>query len=311
MEQMRKKPNMLKNFITNASFKAKKLPDDIDIVDEDYGNRLLAPVDEEGGSGLTGDHSVSRGLKARLKTKLGGGGDRARSRESNTGSVVTYRKDSPADLSYNNAGRRGDGETAATGGGGNHHHHHHHHHQLQQQQQQSPRGEAGEVGGGSSHKNNNGGSGGGGGRFWSVGGSRRDSDGTASSQGDRSGSKVKVDMLEMEPIKGRLPKDDDDADNNDGDEDGKDFYDDDGDVDNALKATAREGQSPRQGLWSPPSTPSPTSAPAHSPLLAASVRKSSREKTQALDSSGAGGDHHSQGPDSSAVNGKAVGINTQ
>ncbi|CAG5121047.1 unnamed protein product [Candidula unifasciata] len=71
----------LKNTITNASFKAKKLPDDIDFVEEDE-NPKLPPLDEDQ------EHSLAKGFKAKLMN-IGGklAGDKNRNRD-------TVRRDS-------------------------------------------------------------------------------------------------------------------------------------------------------------------------------------------------------------------------
>ncbi|XP_059169491.1 hyccin-like isoform X3 [Physella acuta] len=53
-----------KHSITNASFKAKKLPDDIDIVEEDE-NQKLSTVEEDQ------EHTQAKGIKAKLMNKLG------------------------------------------------------------------------------------------------------------------------------------------------------------------------------------------------------------------------------------------------
>ncbi|BFZ21679.1 hypothetical protein BsWGS_24718 [Bradybaena similaris] len=66
---------ILKNIITNASFKAKKLPDDIDFVEEDESCKLPT-LDEDQ------EHSIAKGFKAKLMT-IGGklGVDKNRNRD--------------------------------------------------------------------------------------------------------------------------------------------------------------------------------------------------------------------------------------
>ncbi|GFO14185.1 hyccin [Plakobranchus ocellatus] len=274
---MRKRNSLVKNFITNASFKAKKLPDDIEMVDEEgqpvHGGSRLATVDEEvGGNNPLGmDYSMTKGLKARLKTKLGG--DRIKSKESSLNQ--SCRRDS-SDSTWNNSGRR---DSELSGGGS---------------LQQSPR--------------------------WDGDGpaSRRDRRGSDTpsldsvgvavktlslGQGDRGGTKVMVDMLEMETIKG----------NEENDEDNGDMYE--------FQNHFPQSQAQKRGLWSPPSTPSPTTAPLHSPLAgygskkilasaqspatAAGVPSSQRDSKQRSSLSGSGVDP--QTPDSPTSNGKSSG----
>lgn len=251
IEQKRKKPHALKNFITNASFKAKKLPDDIEIIEEEgtaaHAPSRLTTVDEEGGSGIFSgaDHSVTKGLKARLKTRLSGGPSKHKD-ASIISAISTSKKDS-ADYTSNNAGM--------SVGGSSH--------------QQSPRrdGDTGLRKEGDSHGNM--------GRKESDS-SSIDSVGQAvktfslGGAGDRGGSKVVVDMLEMEPIKGNLPTEDGEDDEN------NDLYD-------SYNVASFQAQSPRQGLWAAPSTPSPTSSPAQSPLARASSKKSSAHNQSGVD----------------------------
>ncbi|CAL1545898.1 unnamed protein product [Lymnaea stagnalis] len=59
-----KTANAVKHRITNASFKAKKLPDDIDIVEDDESTRLSTVEEDQ-------EHSLAKNLKAKLMNKLG------------------------------------------------------------------------------------------------------------------------------------------------------------------------------------------------------------------------------------------------
>ena len=163
-------------------------------------------------------------------TKLGG--DRSKYKDLSTGSITTSsKKESMADISYNNAGRR---DSELSTGSSCH--------------QQSPRwdNETGSqrdsvvcwVGGRGDSDTSN---------IDSVGVAVKTL--SSGSAGDRGGSKVVVDMLEMEPIKGKQLRN--------GEEDNGDLYD---------NYASFQSQAPQQGLWSPPSTPSPSSAPAQSPF---------------------------------------------
>ncbi|GFS21762.1 hyccin [Elysia marginata] len=301
VEHKRKKPSMMKNFITNASFKAKKLPDDIEIVDEEgisafAGNRLTT-VDEEGGlnSPAGADHTVTKGFKARLMTKLSG--DKNRNKESSFGSVITgIKRESMADYTMNNAGRR---DSDMSAGSSSH--------------QPSPRWD-GEVGSRRESESQRGVSG------RESDASSLDSVGVAvktfslGGAGDRGGgSKVVVDMLEMEPIKGKQGGGGGGGSGGAGDdeEETDDLYD-------HYNATSAQTPAPRQGLWSPPATPSPTSSPGPSPLIKVNSKKTSpavtsttalpvsQVKTQSSPS-GSGVDPQSPDPPSiTTPNGKAI-----
>ncbi|KAI8761376.1 hyccin, partial [Biomphalaria glabrata] len=62
--EAQKTAHAVKHRITNASFKATKLPDDIDIVEEEESPRL-STVDEDQ------EHSLAKNIKAKLRNKLG------------------------------------------------------------------------------------------------------------------------------------------------------------------------------------------------------------------------------------------------
>ena len=225
--------------------------DDIEIVEEEaqsiFGSSRLATVDEEAGisTPVVTDHSLAKGLKARLMTKLGG--DRSKYKEVGGGggsNTTTGKKESTADFSWNNAAGH----------------------------QHSPRWD----GDGSRRDSER------------SGGVRRDSDSPSmdsvgvavktfslGGQGDR--GKVVVDMLEMEPIKGKRSSNEDD-------DDGADLY----DIPNHYTSAPIQA-SPRQGLWSAPTTPSPTSAPAQSPLAKISSKKMQSSATSAAAASASQG----------------------